>query len=104
MNSIINLAAVPAVFDRELWSEVPFGFWILVFFVFGCIVGSFLNVCIHRMPLDQSLISPPFALSPLPIQHPLVPQRAAGDLALAEGAMCELPRLRSRRATLGLSC
>jgi leader peptidase (prepilin peptidase)/N-methyltransferase len=59
MNSIINLAAVPAVFDRELWSEVPFGFWILVFFVFGCIVGSFLNVCIHRMPLDQSLISPP---------------------------------------------
>lgn len=47
------------VFDGELWAEVPFGFWSAVFFVFGCIVGSFLNVCIHRMPLGQSLVSPP---------------------------------------------
>ena len=59
MNSIVHLAETSAVFDRELWAEVPFGFWAVVFFVFGCIVGSFLNVCIHRMPLDQSLISPP---------------------------------------------
>jgi len=27
-------------------------------FVFGTIVGSFLNVCIHRIPLEQSLILP----------------------------------------------
>jgi leader peptidase (prepilin peptidase)/N-methyltransferase len=27
--------------------------------VFGCIVGSFLNVCIYRMPLDLSVVSPP---------------------------------------------
>lgn len=27
-------------------------------FVFGAIVGSFLNVCIHRIPLQQSLILP----------------------------------------------
>ena len=47
------------VLDGELWAEVPFGFWSVVFFVFGCIVGSFLNVCIHRMPLGQSLVSPP---------------------------------------------
>ena len=59
MNSSFYLAELPAMFDRELWAEVPFGFWALVFFVFGCIVGSFLNVCIHRMPLDQSLVSPP---------------------------------------------
>ena len=28
-------------------------------FLFGSIVGSFLNVCIYRMPLDQSIVSPP---------------------------------------------
>ncbi len=53
------LGVIPAVFDRQLWAEVPFGFWGLVFFCFGCMVGSFLNVCIHRMPLDQSVVSPP---------------------------------------------
>ena len=47
------------MFDREVWSRVPFHFWSLVFFVFGCNIGSFLNVCIHRMPLGQSIASPP---------------------------------------------
>ena len=41
------------------WSLVPFHFWSLAFFVFGCIVGSFLNVCIHRMPLGMSIVTPP---------------------------------------------
>ncbi len=41
------------------WSAVPFHFWSLVFFWFGCIVGSFLNVCIYRMPLELSVVSPP---------------------------------------------
>ncbi|KAF0176821.1 MAG: Peptidase A24A domain protein [Limisphaerales bacterium] len=40
-------------------AAVPFHFWSFTFFVFGCIVGSFLNVCIHRMPLGQSIVSPP---------------------------------------------
>src|SRR4026209_1995 len=43
----------------EAWKAVPFHFWTGVFFVFGCITGSFLNVCIHRMPLGQSIVSPP---------------------------------------------
>jgi leader peptidase (prepilin peptidase)/N-methyltransferase len=47
------------MFDPRIWAAVPFHFWSLVFFVFGCIVGSFLNVCIHRLPLGQSVISPP---------------------------------------------
>lgn len=47
------------VFDREVWARVPFHFWSVVFFVFGSIVGSFLNVCIHRMPLGLSVVSPP---------------------------------------------
>lgn len=41
------------------WAAVPFHFWSLCFFVFGCIVGSFLNVCIYRMPLGLSVVSPP---------------------------------------------
>lgn len=47
------------MFDAEVWARVPFHFWSVVFFVFGCIVGSFLNVCIYRMPLGQSVVSPP---------------------------------------------
>ncbi len=48
-----------ATFDPEIWAQVPFHFWSLVFFSFGCVVGSFLNVCIYRMPLNQSVVSPP---------------------------------------------
>src|SRR5262245_51257617 len=51
--------AVSSIFDSHNWMPVPFHFWSLVFFTFGCIVGSFLNVCIHRLPLRQSIISPP---------------------------------------------
>ena len=47
------------MFDPDIWARVPFHFWSLVFFSFGCIVGSFLNVCIYRMPRNESIISPP---------------------------------------------
>ncbi|HEX4341817.1 MAG TPA: prepilin peptidase [Verrucomicrobiae bacterium] len=47
------------IFDSHTWAQVPFGFWSVVFFTLGCIVGSFLNVCIHRMPLGLSIVSPP---------------------------------------------
>ena len=30
----------------------------IIVFIFGSIVGSFLNVCIHRMPLEQSVVVP----------------------------------------------
>ena len=46
------------IFNAHSWSLLPFHFWSLVFFTFGCIVGSFLNVCIHRMPLGMSVIRP----------------------------------------------
>jgi leader peptidase (prepilin peptidase)/N-methyltransferase len=46
-------------FDAHNWAAVPFHFWSVVFFVFGSIVGSFLNVCIYRLPLGQSIVSPP---------------------------------------------
>ncbi len=47
------------IFNPQNWSAVPFHFWSLVFFAFGSIVGSFLNVCIYRMPLGLSVVSPP---------------------------------------------
>jgi leader peptidase (prepilin peptidase)/N-methyltransferase len=47
------------MFDAKVWAAVPFHFWSVVFFALGCIVGSFLNVCIHRMPRDESVVSPP---------------------------------------------
>ena len=47
------------MFDPKVWAAVPFPFWTLTFFVGGAVVGSFLNVCIHRLPRGLSLISPP---------------------------------------------
>lgn len=43
----------------EAWAALPFWFWTVVFFLMGTIVGSFLNVCIHRLPRGESIISPP---------------------------------------------
>ncbi len=45
--------------DPKIWAAVPFHFWSVVLFVFGCMVGSFLNVCIHRIPRGESIVSPP---------------------------------------------
>jgi leader peptidase (prepilin peptidase) / N-methyltransferase len=50
---------IEPIFDAHTWELVPFHFWSLVFFVFGCIVGSFLNVCIYRLPLGMSIVTPP---------------------------------------------
>lgn len=36
----------------------PDWIWVVFIFVFGCCVGSFLNVVIYRLPLDKSLIRP----------------------------------------------
>ncbi len=46
-------------FDTQAWARMPFHFWTVTFFVLGTVVGSFLNVCIHRVPLGQSIVSPP---------------------------------------------
>ncbi len=51
-------AIVDNILNPNNWETVPFHFWSLVFFAFGSIVGSFLNVCIYRMPLDLSVVTP----------------------------------------------
>lgn len=50
---------VEPIFSLRTWESVPFPFWSACFFALGCIVGSFLNVCIYRMPLGLSIITPP---------------------------------------------
>jgi leader peptidase (prepilin peptidase)/N-methyltransferase len=48
-----------SIFDPKVLAQVPFHFWTVCFFVLGCIVGSFLNVCIYRMPREESIVRPP---------------------------------------------
>jgi leader peptidase (prepilin peptidase)/N-methyltransferase len=47
------------MFDAAAWAALPFHFWSVVFFTLGCMIGSFLNVCIHRMPRGISVVKPP---------------------------------------------
>ncbi len=48
-----------AAFDLSTWTRLPWEFWALLFFIFGSMVGSFLNVCIYRLPRDLSVVHPP---------------------------------------------
>jgi len=50
---------IEPIFNSHNWALVPFHFWSVVFFALGCIVGSFLNVCIYRLPLGLSIVTPP---------------------------------------------
>ena len=38
---------------------LPFHFWTFFVAIFGAMTGSFLNVVIHRMPREESIVHPP---------------------------------------------
>ncbi|MBP5585098.1 MAG: prepilin peptidase [Lentisphaeria bacterium] len=51
-----------AIFDPYVFAEAIHEypvFFAFVAFWFGCCIGSFLNVCVYRLPLGMSLVSPP---------------------------------------------
>ena len=45
--------------DFIIWISNPLTLFSIIFFMFGCVVGSFLNVVIYRLPLGMSVVSPP---------------------------------------------
>lgn len=53
------MTALASPFNAQTWASLPFHFWSVVLFALGCMVGSFLNVCIHRMPRGMSVVKPP---------------------------------------------
>ncbi|MEN9674540.1 MAG: type 4 prepilin-like protein leader peptide processing enzyme, partial [Verrucomicrobiota bacterium] len=50
---------LPLEFWQPGFLGMPYPLWILTFAALGLIVGSFLNVVIHRMPLGLSVVMPP---------------------------------------------
>jgi leader peptidase (prepilin peptidase)/N-methyltransferase len=50
---------IKAIFTPQYWAVVPFHFWSVAFFTLGSLMGSFLNVCIYRLPLGESIAWPP---------------------------------------------
>jgi prepilin signal peptidase PulO-like enzyme (type II secretory pathway) len=38
--------------------DLPFAYYVIFALIFGLLIGSFLNVVIHRLPLDESIIFP----------------------------------------------
>lgn len=49
---------MPTLDNIELMMEVMPWFFAFVVFAFGACVGSFLNVCIYRIPAGKSIVSP----------------------------------------------
>ncbi len=47
-----------AVLQGALFADLPTAFLAGAFFLFGLVFGSFLNVCIYRLPRDLSVVSP----------------------------------------------
>ena len=45
--------------DFVIWLASTLVIFSIVFFMFGCIVGSFLNVVIYRLPREMSVANPP---------------------------------------------
>ena len=68
-------------------------------FLFGAVVGSFLNVVVARLPAGESIVHAALALPALPDAHRLVRQRPGPLLAPPAGALPAVPGRPSPSAT-----
>lgn len=55
---LLAAAAPPIGLLARLLQDLPVWFWLIGVFGIGACVGSFLNVCIYRLPLEKSLLWP----------------------------------------------
>jgi leader peptidase (prepilin peptidase) / N-methyltransferase len=49
---------IDLIYGSGASQAVPSWFFTMIAFAFGAMVGSFLNVCIHRMPREESIVKP----------------------------------------------
>jgi leader peptidase (prepilin peptidase)/N-methyltransferase len=68
-------------------TSVSFSFCSPFLTFFGACVGSFLNVCIYRIPRDESVVTPRSPLSALRRADSLVSQHPRAEMALSAGKM-----------------
>ena len=79
------------ILDTFWIGYVWLGWLVLMSFLVGSMIGSFLNVCIARLPRGKSLLFPGSQLRGLWQGHPAAGQHSAAQLLAARRP---LPRLR----------
>jgi leader peptidase (prepilin peptidase) / N-methyltransferase len=55
---VLEIMMINAISSFEAITGLPIAFGYVLLFVFGAAVGSFLNVVIHRVPREQSIVFP----------------------------------------------
>lgn len=53
-----SLNLMDAIYGAGASQAIPAWFYLSIAFIFGSMVGSFLNVCIHRLPREESVVRP----------------------------------------------
>ena len=71
----------------------PLWFWYVAVFLLGTCIGSFLNVCIHRLPLEKSLLWPG-SRRPLASKTSAAAQARTQPLTISRSTRCHRPAAR----------